>query len=94
MAKHEPFTILPLEYFSFGNSFSGSRGLFNYKIIPSKEDMRIIAWYGKNCSAKSEIVAEEHFPLAEESRPLICAWLDEQFVIYDKKRLADYLSGE
>ncbi len=92
MAKYEPFTILPLEYFAFGNNFSGSRGLFNYKILPSKENIHLIAWYGKNCSAKSEIAAEADFPLAEESRPLICQWLDEQFVIYDKKRLADYLA--
>ncbi len=93
MAKHEAFTILPLEYFSFKNSFSGSRGEFNYKIVP-KDGFHLSCWYGKNCSAKSEIVAEADFPLEEESRPLVCQWLEEQFEIYDKWRLKEYLSGE
>ncbi len=86
MAKHESFTILPLEYFTFKNMFSGSKGNFNYKIIP-KENFHLLIWYGKNCSAKSEIVAEADFPLEEESRPLICDWLDEQYEIFEKWQL-------
>lgn len=86
MAKHESFTILPLEYFTFKNMFSGSKGNFNYKIIP-KENFHLLIWYGKNCSAKSEIVAEADFPLEEESRPLICDWLDEQYDIFEKWQL-------
>ena len=66
--------------------FSGSKGNFNYKIIP-KENFHLIVWYGKNCSAKSEIVAEADFPLEEESRPLICSWLDEQYEIFEKWQL-------
>lgn len=86
MAKHESFTILPLEYFTFKNMFSGSKGNFNYKIIP-KENFHLLIWYGKNCSAKSEIVAEADFPLEEESRPLICDWLDEQYEIFENWQL-------
>lgn len=86
MAKHESFTILPLEYFTFKNMFSGSKGNFNYKIIP-KENFHLLIWYGKNCSAKSEIVAEADFPLEEESRSLICDWLDEQYEIFEKWQL-------
>ena len=86
MAKHESFTILPLEYFTFKNMFSGSKGNFNYKIIP-KENFHLLIWYGKNCSAKSENVAEADFPLEEESRPLICDWLDEQYEIFEKWQL-------
>ena len=66
--------------------FSGSKGNFNYKIIP-KENFHLLIWYGKNCSAKSEIVAEADFPLEEESRPLICDWLDEQYEIFEKWQL-------
>ena len=86
MAKYESFTILPLEYFTFKNMFSGSKGNFNYKII-SKENFHLLIWYGKNCSAKSEIIAEADFPLEEESRPLICDWLDEQYEIFEKWQL-------
>lgn len=86
MAKYESFTILPLEYFTFKNMFSGSKGNFNYKIIP-KENFHLLIWYGKNCSAKSEIVAEADFPLEEESRSLICDWLDEQYEIFEKWQL-------
>lgn len=86
MAKYESFTILPLEYFTFKNMFSGSKGNFNYKIIP-KENFHLLIWYGKNCSAKSEIVAEADFPLEEESRPLICDWLDEQYEIFENWQL-------
>lgn len=93
MAKHEEFTILPLEYFTFKNNFSGSRGQFNYKIIP-KEQFHLIVWYGKNCSAKSEIVSETDFPLEEESRPLICQWLAEEYEKYENWRREKYLSGD
>ena len=93
MAKHEPFTILPLEYFTYKNMFSGSRGGFNYKIIP-KDDFRIIVWYGKNCSTKSEIMAETTFLLEEKSRPLICQWLDEQFALYEENRLKEEASHD
>ena len=86
MAKYESFTILPLEYFTFKNMFSGSKGNFNYKIIP-KENFHLLIWYGKNCSAKSEIVAEADFPLEEESRSLICDWLDEQYEIFENWQL-------
>ena len=86
MAKYESFTILPLEYFTFKNMFSGSKGNFNYKIIP-KENFHLLIWYGKNCSAKSEIVAEADFPLEEESRSLICDWLDEQYEVFEKWQL-------
>lgn len=82
MAKHESFTILPLEYFSFGNKFSGSEGEFNYKITPDTENFHLIVWYGKLCSAKSETVASADFPLAEESRSEICQWLDEQYQLF------------
>ena len=86
MAKYESFTILPLYYFTIKNMYSGSKGNFNYKIIP-KENFHLLIWYGKNCSAKSEIVAEADFPLEEESRPLICDWLDEQYEIFEKWQL-------
>ena len=86
MAKRESFSILPLEYFTFKNMFSGSKGNFNYKIIP-KENFHLLVWYGKNCSAKSEIVTEADFPLEEESRPLICGWLDEQYEIFEQWQL-------
>lgn len=80
---YEPFTILPLEYFTYKNNFSGSLRGFNYKIIP-KENFHLIVWYGKLCSDKSEIIAEADFPLEEESRPLVCSWLDEQYAAYCK----------
>lgn len=88
----EPFTILPLDYFTSKNPFSGSRRGFNYKIIPG-ETFHIFTWYGRNCSEKSEIVAEADFPLEEESRPLVCQWLDQQYEIYDQWRLDRYLRG-
>ncbi len=86
MAKNEPFTILPLEYFTYKNPYSGSCGNFNYKITP-KENFQLIVWYGKFCSAKSEIIASVEFPLEEDSRPLICQWLDEQYAIFERWQL-------
>ncbi len=93
MESFEPFTILPLDYFTSKNPFSGSRGGFNYKIVPD-ETFHVLVWYGKKCSAKSEKVAEVDFPLEEESRPLVCAWLDEQYRTYDAWRLERYFRGE
>ena len=93
MAKFEPFSILPLDYFTSQNPFSGSRGGFNYKIVPKGEEVLVFTWYGRNCSAKSQIEAETTFPLVEESRPLVCQWLDEQYLVYDKWRLEQYFKG-
>lgn len=87
------FEILPLEYFEFKNMFSGSKGDFNYKIIP-KEQLEVIVWYGRKCSQKSEIIAENSFEFKEESRNLICEWLEEQYKIFDRWRLKQYLNSD
>ncbi|MGI5960093.1 MAG: hypothetical protein ACOX60_11865 [Massiliimalia sp.] len=66
------------EFFAFGNISSGSDGGFNFKVFPSKEDMTVKIWYGSLCIDKSEIAAEQTFPLTEEGYEQLCQWVTQQ----------------
>ncbi len=72
------FSLLPLDYFTSGNSYTGSLHNFNYKLTP-KEQLCAQVWYGKMCSEKSEIAAEEQFPLSNEGIALLLQWLENEY---------------
>lgn len=93
MAQDLDFGLLPLEYFTFGNNFSGSRGDFNYKLLPNKDEgqLELLVWYGKRCSAKSPLEAQTLFPLSEEGRLAAQDWLREQYQLFRQKQLEAYL---
>jgi len=91
MAQDRSFKLLPLEYFSFGNSFSGSRGDFNYKLVPKDGQLELLVWYGKLCSAKSPAAAQAQLPLSEEGRLAAQDWLAEQYELFRQEQLRAYL---
>lgn len=77
--------------FENGNVFTGSAGLFRYKITPQivmktqKEvdfeasSMKAEVWHGLFCYDKSEIEGECVFPLSRGGYDELRAWIDEQF---------------
>ena len=77
-----------LHTFAMNNLFTGSYGLFRFKIVPSvtmngkevdfdNSSMKAEYWHGQFCYEKSEIEGEKVFPLSAEGREELLAWLEE-----------------
>ena len=77
-----------LHAFAMKNPFTGSCGALRFKLVPKVEmrtpkevDMEnssIYAeyWHGPFCYEKSEIEGSETFPMSEEGRAALKAWLE------------------
>ena len=77
-----------LHTFAMDNTFTGSCGLFRFKITPNvvkatPKEVDFAAssitaeyWHGLFCYEKSEIEAKETFPMTEEGRSAMKAWLE------------------
>lgn len=78
-----------LHTFAMNNSFTGSCGEFRFKAVPEvikktpKEvDMEASSitaefWHGPFCYEKSEMEGKQTFPMSEEGRQAMKAWLEE-----------------
>ena len=78
-----------LHTFAMKNSFTGSCGMFRFKAVPTvvmktpKEvDMEASSitaeyWHGLFCYEKSEMEGVQTFPMSEEGRQAMKAWLEE-----------------
>ena len=78
-----------LHTFAMNNIFTGSCGLFRFRAVPNvvmktpKEvdfdasSIYVEFWHGLFCYEKSEIEAEQVFPLSEEGREAMYNWLKE-----------------
>ena len=81
--------IPTLHTFAMENIFTGSCGLFRFRIAPNvvkknaKEvDMEASSifveyWHGLFCYQKSEMEGYETFPMSEEGRMAMKKWLEE-----------------
>lgn len=77
-----------LHTFAMKNTFTGSCGELRFKIVPKVEmltpkevDMEnssIFAefWHGKLCYEKSQMEGQATFPMSEEGRAALKAWLE------------------
>ena len=78
-----------LHTFAMGNEFSGSKGPFRFMIKPNvvmatpkevdftQSTIDVEYWHGLFCYEKSEMEGKETFPLTEEGREAMIAWLKE-----------------
>ena len=85
----EEIFIPTLHTFAMNNSFTGSDGLFRFRIVPdvkmktAKEvdfetsTMHAEFWHGLFCYEKSEMEGEKTFPMTEEGRMALKNWLEE-----------------
>ena len=81
--------IPTLHTFAMENPFTGSCGLFRFKITPNvvkatpkevdfaQSTIQAEYWHGLFCYEKSEIEAAEVFPMTEEGRAEMKAWLEK-----------------
>ena len=78
-----------LHTFAMNNEFTGSCGLLRFKIKPNvvmltpkevdMENSTIFAelWHGQLCYEKSQMEQEATFPMSEEGRLALKAWLEK-----------------
>ncbi len=72
--------VLPgYEYFEARNIYSGSKGVFNFKIVPDGDTMRATIWYGPLCLEKSEAMQEQDFPIDKDGFEAMGRWLDSAY---------------
>jgi hypothetical protein len=86
----EKIFIPTLHTFAMKNTFTGSCGLFRFRAKPEvvmatpkevdfeKSTIHVEYWHGLFCYEKSEMEGEETFPLTEEGRLSMIAWLEER----------------
>lgn len=77
-----------LHTFAMNNIFTGSCGLFRFRAAPNvvmatpkevdfaQSSIRAEYWHGLYCYEKSEMEGEETFPMTEEGREALRAWLE------------------
>ena len=83
----EKIFIPTLHTFAMKNPFTGSCGLFRYRIVPKvvmatpkevdfeQSTMEAEFWHGLYCYEKSEMEGKEAFPLTEAGREQMRQWL-------------------
>ena len=81
--------IPTLHTFAMNNIFTGSSGLFRFRAEPNvvmataKEvdfeasSIHVEYWHGLFCYEKSQMEGEETFPMSEDGRLAMKAWLEE-----------------
>ena len=85
-----PDIFLPtLHTFAMNNIFTGSSGMFRFRAEPKvimatakevdfeQSSNHVEYWHGLFCYEKSEMEGEETFPMSEEGRLAMKAWLEE-----------------
>lgn len=77
-----------LHTFAMNNIFTGSCGLFRFRAAPNvvmatpkevdfaQSSIHAEYWHGLYCYEKSEMEGEETFPMTEEGREALRAWLE------------------
>ena len=83
----EELFIPTLHTFAMNNTFTGSCGLFRFRAVPNvvkknpkevdmeQSSIRVEYWHGQFCYEKSQMEGEETFPMSEEGREAMRAWL-------------------
>lgn len=77
--------IRKISYYQSGNDFSGSEGLFNYKIIPKNDNLEVYVWYGKFCYKKSAPVSQGTYELSSDGLEEVREYLNNEFKEFMKK---------
>lgn len=84
----EKIFVPTLHTFAMNNIFTGSNGLFRFRAVPNvvmlnpkevdfnESTIFVEFWHGLFCYEKSEMEGQETFPLTEDGRSAMIAWLE------------------
>ena len=79
-----------LHTFAMNNNFTGSCGLFRFRAVPNvvmatpkevdfeQSSIHAEYWHGLYCYEKSQMEGEKTFPMSEEGRLEMLAWLESK----------------
>ena len=67
-----------LDYWRYGNKWTGSLGRASFFIDPSDEHFSVEMWTGPLCHALCTVEQRAEFPLEEEGLQALRAWLLEE----------------
>ena len=82
--------IPTLHTFAMKNTFTGSMGLFRFRVKPNvimatpkevdfeQSTMLVEYWHGLYCYEKSEMEGQETFPLTDQGRQDMIDWLNSK----------------
>ena len=82
--------IPTLHTFAMNNIFTGSCGMFRFRAEPKvvmatakevdfgESSIHVEYWHGLFCYEKSQMEGEETFPMTEEGRGAMIAWLESK----------------
>ena len=83
--------LLPtLHWFAMTNPFTGSCGNFRFRAVPKvvmltpkevnfdESSISVEYWHGPFCYEKSQMEGSQTFPMSEEGRLSLKAWLEER----------------
>lgn len=85
--------IPTLHTFAMNNIFTGSQGLFRFRAVPNvvmlnqkevnmaESSIHVEYWHGLFCYEKSQMEGEATFPMSEEGRLDMKAWLEDHIEI-------------
>ena len=76
-----------LHSFAMNNPFTGSSGMFRFKIVPqvvkagkevnmTESSLHAEFWHGLFCYEKSQMEGSREFPMSEEGRTALLEWLE------------------
>ena len=77
-----------LHTFAMNNAFTGSCGLFRFRAVPNvvmatpkevdfeQSSIHAEYWHGLYCYEKSQMEGEGTFPMSEDGRKQLLAWLE------------------
>lgn len=86
----EPLFLPTLHTFAMNNIFAGSYGLLRFRAVPNvimrtpkevdmeQSSIHVEYWHGLYCYEKSQMEGEATFPMSEEGREAMLAWLQEK----------------
>ena len=86
----ERLFIPTLHTFAMNNGFTGSCGMLRFRIVPNvvmltpkevnmeESSIHVEYWHGIFCYEKSQMEGEQTFPMSEEGRLAMKAWLESQ----------------
>ena len=77
-----------LHSFAMNNPFTGSHGMFRFRIVPkvvkagkevnmAESSLHAEYWHGLFCYEKSQMEGSREFPMSEEGRTAMLVWLQE-----------------
>ena len=69
------YGVPAIGFFENKNIYTGSNGIFRFRIAPSDDGLTAAVWQGKFCYEKSDIIEEASFDKSDEGLEAAVDWV-------------------